>query len=267
MKPPRLEKVSSLLDNLEYDARHNREAFPQSAQEQLASALPLAKALCDVLVPLETILERRRTPLSHDSDGVRLLDKLRWDLRVASGAELGNHDKRHLAKHEALYAAVKSLAAPASDAARGRDVKPQCVRSRLYFSHNSQLSGLLHLLLQGLDSKATQAQPTGSPPDFSPGASAKASVSSFGSDNSPGPSGRMALPKPEVRDLYAQRLGFLSHFIVRLWRKRSDGSLRVTCDASPSGSFRERVQLFDLPFAEVDTQWSNVLEPAELPSA
>ncbi|CAE7438618.1 unnamed protein product, partial [Symbiodinium sp. CCMP2456] len=137
--PPRLEKVSSLLDNLEYDDRHNRKAFPTSAKQPMARALPLAKALCDVLVPLETILEWRQKPLSHDSDGVRLLDKLRWDLRVASGADLGDHDKRHLAKHEALYAAVSSLAAPDA-AARMKEGKQQCVRSRLYFSHNSQLS-------------------------------------------------------------------------------------------------------------------------------
>eukprot|EP00439_Symbiodinium_sp_Y106_P053954 s946_g7.t1 len=219
-------------------------------------------ALCDVLVPLETILEWRQKPLSHDSDGVRLLDKLRWDLRVASGADLGDHDKRHLAKHEALYAAVSSLAAPDA-AARMKEGKQQCVRSRLYFSHNSQLSGLLHLMLTGLlHSKASPAKPASSPPDCSPEASAEV-ASSFGSDAEGLSASGYPAPQPEVRSLYAQRLGFLSHFIVRLWRKRSDASLRVTCDVSPTGSYQTRVRLFDLPFTEVDSQWSEVLEPVD----
>ena len=78
------------------------EAFPKQAEGPLARALPLVKDLCDVIVPLEAAMHRRaKSAISADSEGVKLLDKLRWDLRVASGADLGDHDKRHLLKHEA----------------------------------------------------------------------------------------------------------------------------------------------------------------------
>ncbi|CAJ1421330.1 unnamed protein product [Effrenium voratum] len=233
-KPPKLDKVQQLLDNLEYDERHNRQAFPEAADKPLASALPLAKDLCDVVVPLETALQRRGDEVKAESHGMLLLDKLRWDLRVASGADLGDHDKRHLLKHEALYKNIDQ------NSARANERKSSYVRSRLYFSHNSQLTGLLYLMLNGLERKESAGE--GSPLPSTP---------STGSS------------KAEVRNLHAQRLGFMAHFIVRLWRKRSDGSLRVICDVSPSGSFDARVRLFDLPFAEVDAVWSEVLEPMD----
>lgn len=224
-----LDKVQNLLDCLEYDDRHNRKAFPQQAEDPLARALPLAKDLCDVIVPLEAAIHRgNKSQVSADDDGVKLLDKLRWDLRVASGADLGDHDKRHLAKHEALYANI--------DQPGRNERKSSYVRSRLYFSHNSQLTGLLYLMLDALDQK----------------------------ESAEGRQGAGISARPEIKNLLAQRLGFMAHFIVRLWRKRADGSLRVSCEMSPNGNFESRVKIFDLPFAEVDRQWSEVLAPMDV---
>lgn len=238
---PVLEKVSNLLDHLEFDYKHNSKAIPETVSAILGEALPLCQALCDVLVPVEYALERNAGSLAA-RNGMPLLSKLRWDLRVASGADLGD-ERGHLAKHEALYAAVSAVPEESTPQPQLRTQKsgckpPSCVRTRLYFSHNSQLSGLLSLLLQ----------PSGNKSEVGGG---RGQSESDGSNTCDG------------RALLALRLGFLAHFVVRLWRKRSDGALRVTCDFSPNGA-DARVRLFDLPFAEVDSRWSDVLDAAIL---
>jgi len=236
---PRLDKVSHMLDNLEYDQRHNSKALPKGAVAVLAKALPLCEVLCDVITPLETALERRACgPAGSSGPGVALLSKLRWDLRVASGADLGD-ERDHLVVHEALYAAVAPVGAGEleKEAVPVRVRLPaQCVRTRLYFSHNSQLTGLLNLLLASKSAKSER------------GSGGERDGCSDSDRSNPS----------EVKDLLTQRLGFLAHFVVRLWRRR-DGVLRVTCDFSPNGS-DQRVQLFDMPLAEVDFRWSSVLD-------
>eukprot|EP00931_Biecheleriopsis_adriatica_P055075 TRINITY_DN32488_c0_g1_i1.p1 TRINITY_DN32488_c0_g1~~TRINITY_DN32488_c0_g1_i1.p1 ORF type:complete len:1064 (+),score=195.58 TRINITY_DN32488_c0_g1_i1:201-3392(+) len=236
---PQLGKVSHLLDILEYDHRHNQEAFPEEAVHTLEKALPIAEALCDVVMPLEAAIDRRAAgPATSDGPGVGLLNKLRWDLRVASGADLGDKERAHLLKHEALYKAVASVTAPDAPT---EALPPACVRSRLYFSHNSQLEGLLGLML---DSVATKAE-----------------ESRCGSEchSESEPSNTLT----KAQELQAVRFGFLAHFLVRLWRRRCDSSLRVTCDVCKDGAENQRVRLFDLPLAEVDAGWSAVLEPAD----
>lgn len=244
---PVLEKVSNLLDHLEFDYKHNSKAIPETVVSILSEALPLCQALCDVLVPAEYALERN-TGTSATRDGMPLLSKLRWDLRVASGADLGD-ERGHLSKHEALYAAVSSVPEESTPQPQLRTQKsgckpPSCVRTRLYFSHNSQLSGLLSLLLQPSDKGGSTGCTTETGVSGSEG---RGRSESDGSNTC------------DARALLALRLGFLAHFVVRLWRKRSDGALRVTCDFSPNGA-DARVRLFDLPFAEVDSRWSEVLD-------
>merc|ERR1712209_82121 len=55
--------------------------------------------------------------------------KLRWDLRVASGRELGE-ESHHLSRHQVLH--------------RSRCAE-QPIRTRLYFAHHSQLQTLVNL--------------------------------------------------------------------------------------------------------------------------
>lgn len=205
---PRLGKVEQVLDHVQYDLRHNLEAVPPAAREALQEAAPLCEALCDVIAPLETSIQRREG--GNSSPGAALLAKMRWDLRVASGADLGE-ENGHLKKHEALYSAAARVS-PGSSA--------PCVRTRLYFSHNSQLQGLLGLMLD-------RTQQT-------------------------------LLSEQRVRELLTCRLGFLAHFLVRLWRRRLDGCLVVTCDFAACGG-AERVRLFELPVKEVDDRWSKCL--------
>lgn len=212
----KFDKVEHVLDHLEYDMGHNLEAMPESARELFLSARPLCEALCDAVSALQAVEERERTPQAG-AHGLGVLHKLRWDLRVASGADLGN-EQAHLLRHEAMYKAV----------AAGRQ-KP-CVRTRLYFSHNSQLQGLLGLL------------------------------SSSKSEFSAGFCGAR-LDEEEWLQLLRKRLGFLSHFAVTLHRRGPDGALVVSCDfASAGGEARER--LFEMPLEEADSWWSQVLADA-----
>lgn len=67
-----------------------------------------------------------------------MLAKLRFDLRVASGAELGE-DWEHLGKHNQLYTTT--------DPPKSKDGSVQQVRSRLYFAHHSQMQSLLNLFM------------------------------------------------------------------------------------------------------------------------
>lgn len=125
-----LHKVPDVLDHLQYDCRHNRKALPARAAALLSGTLHLAEALCDVVVPLEAAMEQRTGAGAGSAyTGRSILTKLRWDLRVASGADLGE-ETAHLNKHEALYT----------------DVADGAVRTRLYFGHNSWLRGLLQVL-------------------------------------------------------------------------------------------------------------------------
>jgi hypothetical protein len=209
----RFEKVPHIFDHLEYDWTHNQGSLPEAARLALSEALPLCEALCDILVPLEVAMERRAaangTGTGSDHAGP-LLNKLRWDLRVASGANLGHDESEHLKKHEALYAAAA--------AATSASAEP-CVRTRLYFTHNSHLQGLLAAMLGAQGIFAEQPQ-------------------------------------------FVPRLGFLSHIIVQLWRRRSDGQLNVTCHYSRNGT-EERRRLFSMPLVSVDEWWSGMLQARE----
>lgn len=204
----RMDKAPHVLDNLQYDARHNRAALPDVAARSLDEAVLLAEALCDVVVPLQAALDCKAAPGGRSAGvlaGRSILSKLRWDLRVASGADLGD-ETAHLGRHEALYA----LSADGT------------VRTRLYFGHNSWLQGLLSALCSG---PATEPPATGH----------------------------------ACRGLLQIRLGFLAHFTMQLRRQRSTGELRVSGDFAPSAGEEPRC-LFDLPLADVDAWWSEVLE-------
>jgi len=214
-EPPRFGKVLHVMDHLQYDHSHNVEAVPARAVAPLRAALPLCEALCDVVAAADAVQERAAAPRAR-GHGVALLSKMRWDLRVASGEDLG-HETAHLQKHEALYKAVESTGAPAE--------RP-CVRTRLYFSHNSQLHGLLQMLTRARGGQGL------------PG-------SEVGGD--------------QVLELLRTRQGFLSHFAVTLRRRFADGSLHVACDFATEGTGRRR-RLFDMPLDAADAWWSELLD-------
>lgn len=210
-----MDKAPHTLDNLEYDQIHNFSSFPDAAQCALNVVLPLARAICDLTVPLEVVLP----PKDEDGgdageDKVRkLLHKLRWDLRVASGQELGT-EKEHLKKHSALHVPSAQMTC-CNDSP-----KEPCVRTRMYFSHNSRLLALLSVLLGGVvESRCDDEEP----PRFVP------------------------------------RLGFLSHVVLQLWRRRSDGSLHVSCEYARSGS-DTRQKLFRIPFSGFDSLLTAALQ-------
>lgn len=117
-------KVSNLLDLFMYEWRHNRDALPEAVRSELDAALPLCEALCDVAVPLQA--RHKQQIDGGDNAGLSLLHKLRWDLLVASGIDLG--DKLAYEKHAAIY-------------------PEKITRTRLYFNHNSRLQALLAILL------------------------------------------------------------------------------------------------------------------------
>lgn len=123
--------IPHVLDHLVYERRHNLSALPATVQAALQETCEFCEALCDVVVHIDALEKGEDT-----ARAAQLLHKLRWDLRVASGADLGG-EKEHLRKHEALYAAVSQKSSL------------PCVRTRLYFSHNSRLQALLGVLLQG----------------------------------------------------------------------------------------------------------------------
>jgi len=125
--PRSFSKLERLLDLLQYDCDYNREALPLAAQEALDVAMPLCDALCDAQAVLEVAQQADPNQENRDVTGISFIRKLRWDLRVASGADLGE-EKTHLEKHSYLY---------------GADGGKPTMRTRLYFSHNSHIQGLL----------------------------------------------------------------------------------------------------------------------------
>jgi len=204
---PRLNKVQKVLDHLQYDHVHNAAALTEDACTAMEAAVPLCEALYDLLGALELGLTRQAGIC--DNVGCPLLGKLRWDLRVASDADLGE-ESAHLHKHEALYAATKVAMGEGGG---------HSVRTRLYFTHNSQLEALLGMIAEKNDNCGCEFDPS----------------------------------------LPATRLGFLAHFIVRLTRKREDKSLWVSLDFSRDGGSADKVRLFNLPFAQVDAWWSGLI--------
>lgn len=213
-QPKSFEKLEKLLDNLQYDMTYNREALPEEARQALELATPLCDALCSAQAVLEVARNIHRDA-GHPSTGVSFLWKLRWDLKVASGVDLGDvtHQlccQAHKQKHDLLY----------SSSIRG---KP-CVRTRLYFSHNSHLQRLLIALYRW------RMFSTGYTKD-----AAKADA---------------VVTKP---------LGFLAHFIIRLTRNRVTNALRVTCEFGRNKD-AEKVCLFDCPLSTADAWFADMLK-------
>lgn len=142
--PRSFAKLEKLLDHLQYDNDYNRDALPPAAQDALAESRPLCEALCNAQTVLEVAQQADPDCTNRDITGVSFLRKLRWDLRVASGADFGEgEEKTHLEKHSHLYADVGGQT---------------CMRTRLYFSHNSHLQGLLTALSRARPGKQREAK-------------------------------------------------------------------------------------------------------------
>jgi len=204
---PRLDKVSAVLENLRHDKRHNQVTFPELATEALDMALPLCEALCDVTAYLEATTDQQGHP--HRKQ-LSMLHKLRDDLRIASGTHPA-HKAAHPEKYELHFAAVSA----------GQNGELQLpLRTRLYHTHNSQLQGLLNLILRsGLMEDSSKC--------------------------------------PSVHEL--ARLDFLAHVSMQLRRRQSDNSLHVSCAFAKSHSDHQ-TQLFDKPVDEVETWLSQAIE-------
>mmetsp|Transcript_74028 Transcript_74028/g.173658 ORF Transcript_74028/g.173658 Transcript_74028/m.173658 type:complete len:922 (+) Transcript_74028:67-2832(+) len=113
-----------------------------------------------------------------------------------------------------------------SSAAAVEGVEP--VRSRLFFGHSSWLQGVLTLLFGSSFSK------------YLPGGVDTAFVKQL-------------------------RLGFLARVLVRLERHRDPAGLRVVFKFANSDS-EHLSTIFNLPFEEVDSWWTNVLQAATAPN-
>jgi len=220
--PESFEKVSRVSDHLFYDKEHNLQRLPQKARVALEAAFSLSEAMCDARTAIEVADRSRPEVARHDSCGLALLQKMRWDLRVASGADLGE-EKAHVWKHEHLYAS-------------GGGAERPCVRTRLYFCHNSHVQGLLIALSRQHAVHAPAQAACGDP---------------RATRNSPW-------------DIVALRLGFLAHLALRLSRRRATGELRVVCLYGRSDRAGDCVQLFDLPLAEVDAWFTELLKIGEV---
>mmetsp|Transcript_44277 Transcript_44277/g.113949 ORF Transcript_44277/g.113949 Transcript_44277/m.113949 type:complete len:430 (-) Transcript_44277:63-1352(-) len=216
-------KLEKLLDHLEFDLLHNRSAMPDSARELFDAAGPLCAALCDAQNALEVARLGGLEGEERDFKGLQFLYKLRWDLRVASGADLGE-EKTHKRKHEHLY---------------GEAGNKPCVRTRMYFSHNSHLQGLL-IALARRPREGSHASLNGGPKRPPADACPDAAV--------------------------VERLGFLAHFVIQLFRTRATREHRVVCHFRRSGD-APKVPLFDLSLQEADAWFGELLEGVEDPSS
>jgi len=210
-------KIDKLLDHLEYDKMYNHAALPAEARRILDKVVPLCEALCDAQNALDVAWRASPHAARRDEQGVAFLHKLRWDLRVASGVECGA-EKPDPEKQDQMYA-------------NHGDGDQPCLRTRLYFTHNSHLQNLLIALSR------PRAQKEGS-------------------------NGGTATP---VARAVAARLGFLAHFVIQLTRTRSTGKHRVTCYFRQSDA-TERTHLFDLPLEEVDDWFEELLAQVPDPS-
>lgn len=209
--PQSFQKVSRIFDHLEYDSTHNLAALPPDAREALEAALPLCQALCDA----QSALEVARRAADDEGPDLPFLRKLRADLRVASGEDIGE-EKTHLSNHAHFNG--------------GREAETHCVRTRLYFCHQSHIQGLLIALSRPRRRKDSRG----------------ACRSDVG----------------HASAAMAARLGFLAHFMIRLSRQRATGQLRVSCHFRRSEN-SEKVCVFDLPFIEVDAWFTELLKECD----
>jgi len=211
--PWSFEKVPKLGDHILYDFTHNSDALPEEAQRALEAAFELCFALCDAQAALEVAMRSSLDSPMRDDSGLPLLQKMRWDLRVASGADLGE-EKAHVYKHDYLYGS-------------GGGAEKPCVRTRLYFCHNSHVQGVAIALARQQCAQVLEE------------------------DSS------------QPWDVVAGRLGYLAHMALRLRRRRRTGELRVSCHLGRGERDDEHVQLFDLPLAEVDACFTQELNKAK----
>jgi len=121
--------VGHCLDAAIYDVRHNLALIKDDAVRQtLLEVKNLALKLSEIISPVEfgrTLSEKAKIGAHFVSPLIR---KLRFDLRVASGMNLGKEEEV-LEKHNELY-----------DGSHGW--KP--IRTRLYFAHNSHIQTLVN---------------------------------------------------------------------------------------------------------------------------
>lgn len=136
------ETVSAVLDHAKFDMRHTVPLLQAAGEFQglcgafqevhdLSSSIASYSELGEYGSTAEEKFEIARTVLRP------LLKKLRHDLRIASGAHLG--DEEHQRRwHTELYTPS------GRPAARGGLEQP--LRTRLYFAHHSQMQSLVNLL-------------------------------------------------------------------------------------------------------------------------
>lgn len=180
--PP--EMVADILDHAKYDMRHSMPILEAAgsfdelnrsfrAVYSLSSSIASYAELGEYGTNREEKFEIARAFLRP------MLRKLRWDLRVASGAELGEEEE-HVRRHNELFQPMPS--SPKGEAAVPAEPP---VRSRLYFAHHSQMQTLINLF--------RWADEPGACRFLSPAGEHYLS--------------RMPLP-----------LGYLCHLVLKLWR-------------------------------------------------
>lgn len=136
--PP--DRVAHMLDNAKFDIRHTTPLLRAAGERfsGVCEAFDEVYAICGRISSYSELVECG-TSQDDKFEIARtflqpMLRKLRWDLRAASGQELGE-ESHHLARHRELYRP-----------ANGLDPGEETVRSRLYFAHNHHLQTFVNLL-------------------------------------------------------------------------------------------------------------------------
>lgn len=198
--PP--DKVAAILDYAKYDKRHSMPLVASEGFEDLSKSFNRVYELSSSIASYAELGEYGTSPEEKFEISraflQQMLRKLRWDLRVASGAELGE-EKEHVRRHNELFTPAGKPTETHNGEARCAE---QPVRSRLYFAHHSQMQTLVNLFR------------------WAPGGERflTGEGEAFLTD--------MRLP-----------LGYLCHLVLKLWR-HSDGFSRderftVTLELSP----------------------------------
>lgn len=142
--PP--DKVGGILDQAKYDMRHSMPIIEAAEGfEELVKAFHSVYRLSSSIASYAELGEYGTTPEERFEIARAFLQpmlrKLRWDLRVASGAALGE-EEAHLRRHNELFTRQGKDSTTSNGEAARMD---QPVRSRLYFAHHSQMHTLMNL--------------------------------------------------------------------------------------------------------------------------
>jgi len=146
-----LEKMPTLLDHLLYEETHNlpwlRGICSQGGLSGATALCQLRQAVqpgAELLLELKLGSDERTRAITGAKVGRSLLDKIRYDLRIAGGLKTGAVPPRY----------IDWYSAPSGPE------EPEHVRSRLHFTHRSHLSAVL-AVLEYLCPEAAQEISTG----------------------------------------------------------------------------------------------------------